>query len=177
MTHVRLPAWLLAALAVSCSPTTTRSPNDSSDESARNVAVVTDFLNDVVSGGRLDRIDQFWTADMLWHNGDYTTHGRDAYEAQMKAAVGKAFVDMHLEILGTVATKDTVVVRFTNSGRHVGTFLGYAPTQKFAKWHGIGIYRLDHGKIAEAWFAEDMLGMLQQLGLAEPANAKGAELR
>ena len=31
---------------------------------------------------------------------------------------------------------------------------------------GIGIFRLDGGKVAELWVIYDQLGMLQQLGMA-----------
>jgi hypothetical protein len=39
-----------------------------------------------------------------------------------------------------------------------------------AEWLGIGIYPVRDGRITEAWFAEDILGMLTQLhAIALPA--------
>jgi predicted ester cyclase len=58
-----------------------------------------------------------------------------------------------------------VVVRFTNGGLNVGSFLGAAPSGKEVRWEGIGIYRIANGRIAEAWFSEDLLGLADQLGL------------
>lgn len=56
------------------------------------------------------------------------------------------------------------MLRFTNSGRHSGPFLGVAATGRHATWQGIGIYAVREHKIAEARFAEDLLGLLDQLG-------------
>jgi predicted ester cyclase len=58
-----------------------------------------------------------------------------------------------------------VDARFTNSGTNVGPFLNHRPTGKHAEWLGIGIYTLRDGRITEGWFAEDILGMLLQLGV------------
>jgi hypothetical protein len=56
------------------------------------------------------------------------------------------------------------VVCSTDSGTNVGSFMGRPPTQKHAEWLGIGNYTLRDGGIAEACFAEDLLGLLLQLG-------------
>jgi predicted ester cyclase len=49
-------------------------------------------------------------------------------------------------------------------GTHTGPFLGTPATGRRAEWVGIGIYTVRDGKITEAWFGEDILGMLFQLG-------------
>jgi predicted ester cyclase len=46
--------------------------------------------------------------------------------------------------------------------------MGNPATGKHAEWLGIGIYTVRDGRIAEAWFAEDILGMLQQLDAVAP---------
>lgn len=47
---------------------------------------------------------------------------------------------------------------------HQGNFQGIPPTGKKVKIEGIGIIRIDNGKFVELWFANDMLGLMQQLG-------------
>jgi predicted ester cyclase len=64
-----------------------------------------------------------------------------------------------------IAEGDRVVVRWTNSGRHVGDFLGAAPTDRPYAMAGIDIYRVEAGRLAEHWHVVDQLSMLQQLGL------------
>ena len=44
--------------------------------------------------------------------------------------------------------------------------MGIAPTGKQVTVTGISIQRIANGKIVEAWSTYDMLGMLQQLGVA-----------
>jgi predicted ester cyclase len=64
-----------------------------------------------------------------------------------------------------VAEGDRVVVRWTNSAKHVGNFLGVPPTSRSCAIAGIDIYRIDNGRMAEHWHVIDQLAMLQQLGL------------
>jgi NAD(P)-dependent dehydrogenase (short-subunit alcohol dehydrogenase family)/predicted ester cyclase len=128
-------------------------------------AVVHRFIDEVVNGGNIDAIDDLWQPDLKWHAGSLgDLEGIEAYKASMRAAVGGAFTPMHLTVHDTLVDGDTVVLRFTNSGTHVGPFMGAPATGRHAQWLGIGIYTVRDGKIAEAWFGEDILGMLQQLG-------------
>lgn len=132
-----------------------------------NIAVVRRFLDEVVNGGNLAVMDDLWAKDMIWRGGSLGEyHGIDAYKTFAAAnAAGGAFAGMHLDIKQIIATGDTVVVLFTNSGTHIGPFLGNPATGKHAKWLGTGIYRIQHGKITEATFTEDILGMFLQLGI------------
>ncbi|MFJ5991713.1 alpha/beta hydrolase fold domain-containing protein [Lentzea sp. NPDC092896] len=128
-------------------------------------AVVHGFVNEVLNGGDIDAVDRFWHHDLKWHAGSIgDIKGIDDYRASLRAAVDGAFTGMHLTVHDTLVDGDTVVLRFTNSGTHNGPFLGVEASGKHAAWDGIGIYAVRDGKIAEAWFGEDALGMLVQLG-------------
>jgi predicted ester cyclase len=71
-----------------------------------------------------------------------------------------------------VAEGDRVVVRWTNSGTHIGVFAGIPPTGRSFVIAGIDIYRVADGKLAEHWHVVDQLAMMAQLGLLpEPSNA------
>ncbi|WIX83550.1 alpha/beta hydrolase fold domain-containing protein [Amycolatopsis carbonis] len=131
-------------------------------------AVVHRFVAEVINGGDLDVVDELSHDDLAWHAGSGgDLHGLEAYQAALRAAVGGAFSGMHLTVHDTLVDGDTVVLRFTNSGTHTGPFLGVAATGRHAAWSGIGIYTVRAGKIAEAWFGEDMLGLLRQLSTNE----------
>jgi predicted ester cyclase len=73
-------------------------------------------------------------------------------------------VDKHFDSHDVIAQRDEVVLRFTNSGTNIGPFMNTPPTDNRAEWLGIGIYTVHDAKITEAWFAEDILGMMLQLG-------------
>jgi predicted ester cyclase len=141
------------------------SGTDAEDEAARNVAVVRRFIDGWVNGGDAAVIDETWASDMTWHGGSLGSYqGREAFREFTLANAAGAFAGMHLEIHELIAHGDKVVARFTNSGTNVGHFLGNPPTGKRAEWLGIGIYTVRDGRITEGWFAEDILGLLIDLG-------------
>jgi acetyl esterase len=130
----------------------------------RNVAVVRRFIDEAVNGRNLDVIEETWADDLIWHGGSMgTLVGKDAYREFVAANASDAWSDMRLEVHELIARGDKVVARFTNSGTNVGLFMGTPATGKHAEWLGVGIYTVRHGRISEAWFAEDILGMLIQL--------------
>ncbi len=68
-----------------------------------------------------------------------------------------------------VAEGDRVVVRWTNSGTHVGEFAGIPATGRPFTISGIDIYRVVDGLLCEHWHVIDQLSMLGQLGLLPEA--------
>lgn len=134
------------------------------DPTPENVALVKRFVDQVINRGDISAVDELWAPDMQWHSaGAPDVTGRDAYRKMLQASVGGAFTDMHLDIIDVIAQNDKVVLYFTNSGINTGGFMGHKATGKYAKWIGMGIYRIANGRIAEAWFSEDILGMFTQL--------------
>jgi steroid delta-isomerase-like uncharacterized protein len=96
-----------------------------------------------------------------------------------------AWPDFHVEDHDLVAEGDKVVARWTVTATHKGEFMGIPPTGKQGTVTGMHIYRFVDGKIVEHWWAWDVLGMLQQLGVVpamgsvdftwgEPSEVTGA---
>jgi steroid delta-isomerase-like uncharacterized protein len=79
-----------------------------------------------------------------------------------------AFPDFHVEVHDMIAEGDKVASRWTVTGTHKGNFLGVPPTSARVTVTGMNIHRLVDGKIVEAWWSYDMLGMMQQLGVISP---------
>ncbi|MFT3739175.1 MAG: alpha/beta hydrolase fold domain-containing protein [Breznakibacter sp.] len=130
-----------------------------------NKAVVLRFVDEVINNKRFGLIDELWSKNMVWHGGSAgDVYGIEDYKKMLIGAAGNSFSDMLLQIKDIIATDDKVVLYFSNSGKNVGDFMGNKATNKTAIWDGMGIYRLENGKIAEAWFTEDILGMFRQLG-------------
>ena len=63
---------------------------------------------------------------------------------------------------------DSVTIRFTMTGTHVGEFMGVPSTGRKIALPGITILRFDGDTVIERWSSADMLGLLVQLG-AVPA--------
>jgi predicted ester cyclase len=129
-----------------------------------NKALTRRFYEQVLNGRQVHVIDEIAAAgydehDPLPGQGE----GREGLRNRVDMLVAGLAPTFTVEDL--VAEGDRVVVRWTNSGRHVGVFLGVAPTDRRYAIAGIDIYRIEDGRLAEHWHVVDQLSMLQQLGL------------
>ncbi|MDH7795166.1 MULTISPECIES: nuclear transport factor 2 family protein [unclassified Beijerinckia] len=74
-------------------------------------------------------------------------------------------LNMHLEIAAIVAEGDTVAVRYIESGRWTGTFLGFSePTGKSYRLVAIEWFEMRDGLIARRWGVRDGGAQASQLG-------------
>ena len=72
---------------------------------------------------------------------------------------------MHADVEDEIVEGDKVVARLVMHGRHLGEFLGKAPTGKQYAVEHIHIWRVADGKVIEHWSVRDDLGQALQLGL------------
>ena len=82
-----------------------------------------------------------------------------------------AFPDLSLTIDDCFSDGDLVCIRWTSEGTNDGELMGMPPTGKRVKSEGISIDKIQDGKIVESWVHWDNLGLMQQLGVGEPAGA------
>src|SRR5262249_10441171 len=87
-----------------------------------------------------------------------------------------AFPDRTDTIEDVIAENDMVGMLFRVRGTQRGNFFGIPPTQNTIDIHELGIFRLADGKITEAWFMADELGLLQQLGAKIPPRKDGRRI-
>jgi steroid delta-isomerase-like uncharacterized protein len=73
--------------------------------------------------------------------------------------------DFQVKVEAMIAEGDNLSCRWVCTGTHEGTFRGIPASGKKATWTGMSIYRFDSGKIVEAWWSNDSLTMLQQIGV------------
>lgn len=130
--------------------------------------IVRRFFEEAINGHDLDLFNELCSPDYVWHGGSDPgaigdVHGRDRFKAAVQTFF-TAFPDLEATILDTVATEDKVVVRFVERGTHQGTFVGVAATGKSVEFHGIGIYRVEAGKLVEEWFIDDSRAIFEQIG-------------
>ncbi len=84
---------------------------------------------------------------------------------ELIAKYREGFPDMVETLEDVIAEDDKVVGRFHMRGTHTGPFLGIAPTGRRVEMTGIDVYRIENGRIVEMWYAEDLLGLVRQLGV------------
>jgi steroid delta-isomerase-like uncharacterized protein len=126
--------------------------------------VIRRFYEDVLVGGDLGALDEIATADYQEHD-PLPGQGEGLKGLKERVTMLKEGLAVRFTIEDVIQADDKLVVRWTNSGTHVGEFLGIPPTNKSFSVAGIDIYRLEDGKLAEHWHVIDQLAMLQQLGL------------
>lgn len=136
-------------------------------------ALIRRNIEEVWAKGNIDAHEEHSHAHRVTHR---PVHGKMQGHAEHKShpeAVKNAFSDVRITIDHVIAEGDMAAARLTIHAKHTGEFWGIAPTGKEIKLTGIHMYRIEDGKIAEAWSEEDLLGLLQQLG-AVPAIGRPA---
>ena len=78
----------------------------------------------------------------------------------------EAFPDLRLSIQDIAAEGNTVAARVAFRGTHRGEFQGLPPTGKEVAFSSIEIDRVVDGKVEEHWVEINLLGLVQQLGVA-----------
>jgi steroid delta-isomerase-like uncharacterized protein len=141
-----------------------------SEQNKAAVRVVFDTFN----GGDLDALDEVVAEDAVDHDpyNPYASEGREGLK-QLIADYRESFPDLVVTIDDMIAGGDKVVVRWTASGTQQGEVFGVPGSGRRSTVGGIGIDRLEGGRIVESWAHWDTLGMLQQLGAipeAQPAQ-------
>jgi predicted ester cyclase len=117
-------------------------------------AIVRRLVDEVMNAGRLDVIDELYTANLAAGARRWITPFRDS------------FPDLHMRIVDLITEADQVVGRFTCTGTHHGTWRGHPPTgRRFTNIAEVYIFRICDGKIVHVWGIEDTYARMNQLGL------------
>jgi predicted ester cyclase len=69
-----------------------------------------------------------------------------------------------------VADEDGAAARMRFAGRHIGVFMGFAPTGRVLAWSGAAFFRFRDGRIAALWVLGDLAALREQLGAPEAAG-------
>ena len=129
---------------------------------------------DCFNTGDVDSLDEIVAPDAEDHD-TQNPHRGDRGPAAMKQTIEMyraAFPDLKMTIEEQIAEGDLVCSRWVAVGTHDGDLPGLPATGRQTTVTGIGIDRIENGKIAEAWGNWDTLGMMQQLGaIPEAAEA------
>ena len=134
-----------------------------------NKAVLQRLLQWQVNGD-LNTVDQVIAPN--WENHDGSTQGYEGFK-QLTMAFRSAFPGFQTEIEDMLAEGDKVAARLHFRGTNSGSFQGMPPTGKTVEFIATGIFRVVDGRVTDNWVNMDILGLLQQLGVA-PAPGQGS---
>lgn len=136
---------------------------------AKNQAMVRDFMERAFNQGDLSVIDEYQAVDSVDHQEplgtDFNTHLKEVV-----TWLRTAFPDLHFEIHDFLAEGDLVAFRATMTGTHRGPLQVGPGRQIPATGHSVSvphmyIMRIDDGKTRDLWHMWDRPMMLQQLGI------------
>lgn len=105
------------------------------------------WFEEVVSGGNLELADELLSPDYVLHfpgvPGPLDSEGHK----QLVMMFRNAFPDWQESIDDVIAEGDRVAIRVTGRGTHEGEFQGVPATGAHVSATGIGIGRIDNGRI------------------------------
>jgi steroid delta-isomerase-like uncharacterized protein len=129
-------------------------------------------IYDAFNSGDLDSLDDIISQDAVDHDPQNPFGGTPGPEGTKQAIsmYRAAFPDLRIEVEAQVAEGDLVVTRWTSTGTHEGDMPSLPASHNKVTVTGMGMDRVENGKIVEGWNNWDTLGMMQQLG-AVPAGA------
>ena len=123
------------------------------------------ILGELFEEGRLDAADELIHPEFINHE---APPGSPQGPEGLKETVSwlrDLWGPMRAQIEDEICDHDKVVARVTMHGRHLGEFLGHAPTGKEFATKQIHIWRIEDGQAIEHWSVRDDLGQALQLGL------------
>lgn len=85
-----------------------------------------------------------------------------------------AFPDLRVGTRTVVEDREHVALHLAGHGTHLGVWQGCPPTGREWTATCTAIYRVDAGRIAEAWINWDTLAVMEQLGCVERTAAVSA---
>jgi steroid delta-isomerase-like uncharacterized protein len=128
-----------------------------------NKSLIRRFLDEVYNKGNLALADELVAPNYTSHNElNIEVLGPDGIK---KAAMMQrtAFPDLVTSVDDLIAEGDKVVVRGHDQGTHHAAFMGFPPTGKRFTITWIDIFRIEKGKIVEAWLEINVENFKKQL--------------
>ena len=139
-----------------------------------NKAIYRRWFEEVVTGRNVALADELLARDYVLHFPGFPVPVDREGHKHLLMMFHQGFPDWQETIDDVVAEGDKVVIRVTGRGTHQGEFQGIPPTGRRVMATGVGIGRIEDGRIAESWAEYDALGMMQQLGVVpSPEQSEG----
>ena len=133
-----------------------------------NKAIVRRLFDEVWNKGRLEVVDELFSADFVDHDAKPALGpGKQGFKATVMM-FRNAMSDLSGEIDVILGEGELVATRVRFKGTQDGMVFGFPPSRKSAVVSQVTVYKLVGGKIVALWHNADTLGMLHQFGLIAP---------
>jgi steroid delta-isomerase-like uncharacterized protein len=137
------------------------------EQKTANEAIASRFFYEAWNCGNSRLVDEIFSSEFLNHN---LLEGQVNGPAGMRQWIEgwrSAFPDMSVTIDLVISEGPKVVTRWTLNGTHRNTFLGIPATGKYVTIPGITIFRVEDGRVKEAWGFWEQAGMLGQMDVVK----------
>ena len=127
------------------------------------------WFEEVWNKGRRQAIDEMLPPDCVIHDGATSLKGPEEFK-KFFDLMRSAFSEIQVTPEETISEGELVCLRWSVKMRHTGDGLGMPATGRNLTTTGISVVRFAGGRFAEACQNWDMMGVMQQIQQAEPAN-------
>ena len=131
-----------------------------------NRELIVRHFDEVFNRGNLAFVEEAYTENAIIH--DAILPNVPAGPGGIRRYVrtyGEPVPDIHFEVQELIADGDTMAAQWIASGTQVGTLLGLPSTGRRVEASGVSVYRMEEGRIAEAWVYWDVIALLKSLGV------------
>jgi len=122
------------------------------------------LYEEVINQKKMEVVDQIYASNYVNHIAPFGLGSDVEGVKKLFTAQAEAFPDWHIATDYVIEYGNKCIVRWTLTGTHTGNYFGIEPTGKKFRMVGVDIETIVDGKITEHDGAEDMLGLLQQIG-------------
>jgi len=137
-----------------------------------NKELVRRMFEEVWNGKQRDGLDELYSEDLVAHGFGAEDGDLDSYKEYFDLVttykeyfdlVTNAFPDVEFEVGELFSDGTMVAATWRASGTHEGALMGVAPAGNSSTVSGIGVDRIEDGKIVESWMTFDCLKMMQNV--------------
>lgn len=138
----------------------------------QHLNVVKKLFEEVFTNGNINTLEQLCTNDVKI-NDPAAANAKKGIQSlkELEMSYKMAFPSKVCKIDQSWITEDAIIIYWTVSAIHKGTFQDIPATGKSVKFSGISIYKFSNNKISEIIQNWDCMGLYEQLGLSFHAKA------
>ncbi len=142
---------------------------------ARDVRTWINAFYTTLESGDLNSLDQWVSPNFVDHSQPQGSPGGLEGFRRYFASLRGAFPDLRLTVEDVLVDGGKVAVRVTGRGTQTGEYMGVQPTGRQVVVPFIDIMRVEADRIVEHWGAQDLLGLMRDLGMISlPGKAQAA---
>jgi len=135
-----------------------------------NIALMKRFVEEVWNNGNMSVADELSSTTTIFRDPIVKElKSLDAFKRHVQE-LRTGFPDLRVTLEDIASSGDKVYARWTVTGTQKGPYMGSPGTNRRSVVQGMSCNRLQGGKIVETWMSYDVLGMVQQLGIAPPVG-------